>query len=187
MDYFTSDNHFFHTNIIKYCKRPFKSTDHMNSVMVERWNARVGPDDDIYCLGDFGFGDQDQIQRLFDRLIGRKHLIRGNHDKETRLVNGWVWVRDYFELRLGGEHVVLFHYAPRVWNRSHHGSIALYGHSHGGMPGNSQSLDVGVDCWDYAPVTLPEIKRRLTGLPKYTGYAQQAGGGDHHGRDEDAL
>lgn len=183
MQYFTSDNHFFHSNIIKYCNRPFRDVTHMNEAMVANWNSRVQADDEVFCLGDFAFGDKEPMQRLFDRLNGHKHLVGGNHDQDARELSGWVWVRDYHELR-GKDHMILFHYAPRVWNRSHHGSIALYGHSHGRMPGNSQSLDVGVDCWDYTPTTLDQIKRRLATLPKFVGYAEQAGGSDHHGSKE---
>lgn len=185
MIYFTSDNHFYHTNIIKYCNRPFKDTSHMNEMMILKWNERVQPNDDLYCLGDFGFGDRDELQTLFDRLNGRKHLVTGNHDKESLKLDGWVWVRSYHELKVEGEKWVLFHYAPRVWNRSHRGSIALFGHSHGTMPGNSQSLDVGTDCWDYTPITAQQIRARLATLPKYTGYREQAGGGDYHGGDRD--
>lgn len=178
--YFTSDPHFFHENVIRYCKRPFRDAQHMNESLIANWNARVTPSDDIFCLGDFGMADREDMQRLFDRLQGRKHLVAGNHDKTARKLRGWQWVKDYHELRINRQRVILFHYAMRVWRSSHKGSIALYGHSHGSMPGNSQSLDVGVDCWDYRPVTLEEIQARMAKLPKYTGYAQMAGGGDHH-------
>lgn len=50
----------------------------------------------------------------------------------------------------------------RVWNGSHHGSIMLYGHSHGNLPGNNQSTDVGVDCWDYSPCSLDQVVERLS-------------------------
>ena len=72
-----------------------------------------------------------------------------------------------------GTMVVLCHYAMRVWSRSHHGAIHLYGHSHGNLPGDSQSCDVGVDCWDFAPVSIEEIRVRLARSP---GRAER----DHH-------
>ncbi len=51
----------------------------------------------------------------------------------------------------------------------------LYGHSHGSLPGNSQSVDVGVDNgWGYKPVTLAQIEQRLKTLPEYKLV-------DHHG------
>ena len=43
--FFTSDSHFHHANIIKYCNRPFSSVEEMNQVMIERWNEVVKPDD----------------------------------------------------------------------------------------------------------------------------------------------
>lgn len=153
----------------------------MNEVMIERWNERVLPEDEVYHLGDFGFGEQEPLQKIFDRLNGRKHFVWGNHDKTGRKLNGWVWVRPYHELHVENQLIVLMHYAMRVWNQSHRGSTSLFGHSHGRMPGNSQSLDVGVDCWDFRPVALDEINARLATLPKFTGYAQQAGGSDHDG------
>ena len=72
-----------------------------------------------------------------------------------------------------GTMVVLCHYAMLVWSRSHHGAIHLYGHSHGNLPGDSQSCDVGVDCWDFAPVSIEEIRVRLARSP---GRAEP----DHH-------
>jgi hypothetical protein len=59
----------------------------------------------------------------------------------------------------------LSHYAFRVWNHSHHNSWNLYGHSHGLLPGNSQQLDVGVDCWNYTPCSYEQVKERLKTLP----------------------
>lgn len=117
--------------------------------------------------------DPDAILR---RLNGRKHLIFGNHDGQpTRHSQEWSSRGNYREIKLGSQHIVMSHYAMRVWNRSHRGSIMLYGHSHGSLPGNSQSLDVGVDAgWDYRPITLDEIQKRLKTLPLYKNP-------DHHG------
>ncbi len=178
--YFTSDTHFGHTNIIRYQNRPFRDVNHMNESLIANWNERVEQDDIIYHLGDFGFGDCNHLQKVFDRLNGTKILILGNHDKETQKLIGWQSVQHYHEIWFDKQMVVLFHYAMRVWHRSHHSSILLYGHSHGSMPGNSQSLDVGVDCWKYRPITLSEIQVRLKTLPKFVGYREQAGGSDHH-------
>lgn len=178
--YFTSDPHYRHKNIIKYQNRPFRDVNHMNEMLIQNWNTRVQPEDTCYCLGDFGFGDVNDLEPILSRLQGHKHLIIGNHDREGRKLKGWETVQSYVETHVNGQHIVLFHYAPRIWNRAHCGTIALYGHSHGHMPGNSQSLDVGVDCWEYRPVTLREIKTRLATLPKFNGYHTQAGGSDHH-------
>lgn len=173
MIWFTSDTHFCHSNIIKYSNRPFQNVVDMNVALIVNWNERVGTDDLIYHLGDFGFGKLNILQDIFDGLNGKKRLILGNHDKVARQLKGWEYINHYDEINIEDQHIVLFHYAQRVWNRSHYGSIALFGHSHGLMPGNSQSLDVGVDCWNYCPINFVEIQQRLATLPKYVGYRQQ--------------
>ena len=45
--WFTSDHHFGHENIIKYCDRPFNSVGHMNAAMIEAWNGAVAPGDTV--------------------------------------------------------------------------------------------------------------------------------------------
>jgi calcineurin-like phosphoesterase family protein len=178
--YFTSDQHYFHSNVIKHCNRPFADVETMNMQLIYNYNKLVQPNDTVYHLGDFGLGKRAELQEVLNELNGIKRLIAGNHDPTARKLSGWDWVKDYYELKYDGQLIVLFHYAMRVWRNSHYGSLALYGHSHGSMPGNSQSLDVGVDCWNYKPVTYDEITKRMSTLPKYTGYREQAGGSDHH-------
>ena len=74
----TSDWHFNHSNIIKYCNRPFKSVSEMNEYIVSEYNRLVQPGDIVYVLGDIGMGNLDEI---IPRLRGNKILISGNHDK----------------------------------------------------------------------------------------------------------
>lgn len=73
------------------------------------------------------------------------------------------------EIAVEGHGVVLLHYAMRTWPKSHHGSLHLYGHSHGAVPGDRQSCDVGVDCWNLRPVGLDEIIAHLGTLPERGG------------------
>lgn len=165
-DWFTSDLHFGHENIIRYCKRPFKDASHMTEGLIERWNDRVKPGDNVYVDGDFAFMTQADAQKVFDRLNGQKFLVRGNHDKVAVQIRGWVWIKDLVRIRSEGTDIVLCHYPMRTWDKSHHGSLMFHGHTHGTLPAFcNQSLDVGVDCWDYRPVTLNEIKARLKTLP----------------------
>ena len=99
MIYVTSDTHFSHANIIKYCNRPFKDTDEMNSILIKRWNETVDKNDDVYHLGDFAFAQRtdtsisykETLKRnltyLTSILNGRIHLILGNHDLKLRVMS----------------------------------------------------------------------------------------------------
>ena len=165
--WFTSDTHFGHSNIINYSSRPFADTCEMDGTLVRNWNAVVQPDDDVWHLGDFCYRGSRSPQSYLDRLVGRKHLIHGNHDgEETKTATGWASSQQMAEIVVDDTRLVLLHYAMRVWPKSHHGSLHLYGHSHGSLPGDRQSCDVGVDAWAYRPVGLADIRRRLATLPE---------------------
>lgn len=73
-----SDTHFGHTNIIKYCNRPFNSVEEMDEALIENWNSVVGSQDKVYHLGDVTLSAKKLA--ILDRLKGNKVLIRGNHD-----------------------------------------------------------------------------------------------------------
>lgn len=156
--FFTSDTHFGHYNIIKYCNRPWKTTEEMNEGLIERWNSVVRPSDDVYHLGDFCMGGREP--REFTRYLnGRIHLIRGNHDKHV-YDQGFVDVVPYKELKLNRKHIVLCHFPFRSWNRQHHGAWHLFGHVHGAMKFDDLlCLDVGVDAVDsdYRPLSLDQV------------------------------
>lgn len=166
--WFISDTHFGHNNIIQYSNRPFPDVETMNEQMVANWNALVKPTDTVYHLGDFAFMKYSAFKNLTWRLNGKIKLILGNHDKmiiqnTNELLRGGKFesIENYHELKVGGKMLVLFHYGQRVWNRSHHSSIHLYGHSHGSLPPHGLSVDVGVDCKEitneYRPIHLDEI------------------------------
>jgi calcineurin-like phosphoesterase family protein len=64
---------------------------------------------------------------------------------------------------VGEQRIDLCHYAFRTWNYSHKGSWHLYGHSHGTLPEieTSLSFDVGVDSWDFYPVSFDEVAAKM--------------------------
>lgn len=165
MKFYTADTHFGHDNIRRFCNRPFDNVAEMDKALTDNWNNVVGQNDEIYMLGDFTFYRGQQVLDIFSKLNGRKHLIRGNHDKHDTLSLPWASVQDYLEISDNGTKLVLFHYGMRSWNGMFKGHRHLFGHSHARLPGNSLSLDVGVDCWDYTPTTLPAIVSRMSTLP----------------------
>lgn len=77
--FFTSDPHFFHANVIRYCNRPYATVEEMNEALIGNWNSVVGPDDTVYCLGDFSLAIR-PVEIYSSRLQGHKKLIPGNHD-----------------------------------------------------------------------------------------------------------
>ena len=157
--WYTSDHHFGHENIIRLAKRPFSSLDEMHQVMVNRWNAVVKPDDIVWHLGDFTYKDKANAgYHILSKLNGKKQLIIGNHESNQILLHrSWETVNQYAEIQDGKTSVILFHYPIRSWNRMGRGSVHLYGHTHGNSAPFGKSYDVGVDVWNFSPVTLDEI------------------------------
>lgn len=160
--FFTADHHFGHRRILELCKRPFSDTVEMREEMIRRWNECVGPDDEVWHLGDFAYrASDDEIAAVFARLNGHKHLVVGNHDSTATRLLPWVTQSPLTEISIDGQSVVLCHYPLLEWRRYHRGGLHLFGHVHGNNPGVGRSCDVGVDCWDYQPVSLPEIMKRI--------------------------
>lgn len=79
MIFFSSDQHYWHNNVIRYCNRPFTSVEEMNELMVLAWNMNVKPDDIVYNLGDFSLAFR-AVETFPQRLLGTKYLVPGNHD-----------------------------------------------------------------------------------------------------------
>jgi calcineurin-like phosphoesterase family protein len=163
--WFTSDTHFGHVGILgsrMARPRPFKSIEEHDEVLVARWNGRVRPGDQVWHLGDFAYGaSAERCRDIFSRLAGKKHLVWGNHDNAREKALPWASQQERALVTVDGVSMVLGHYAQRVWYGMHRGDLHLYGHSHGSLPGTSASLDVGVDCWAWAPVQLSEIREAL--------------------------
>jgi calcineurin-like phosphoesterase family protein len=158
--YFTADTHFGDPRVLRIDKRPFKDVSEHDAALVERWNAVVGPDDEVWHLGDFALHvREERIADLLRGLNGRKHLIVGNNDGPATLAaEGWASVQHYAELNLDGTALVLCHYAFRTWKNMGRGWIDLHGHSHGKLGTQYRQYDVGVDVWDYRPVDLQTIR-----------------------------
>lgn len=155
--FFTADTHFGDHRTINIAGRPFASAAEMDAALIERWNARVRPDDEVWHLGDVARRG-DAVAGLLAQLRGRKHLLRGNNDPPaTATALGWASVGDYAELDLDGHRLVLCHYPFRSWNGQHRGALNLHGHSHGRLKPMPRQFDVGVDVHGFAPVTLTEL------------------------------
>src|SRR2546429_527154 len=117
MDFFTSDTHFGHANIIPYCSRPFASVPEMNEALIARWNDCVGPDDTVYHLGDFAMGLKSLWPEYRRRLNGKIVFTLGNHDAPLdafigMLLPGDEWCTDRVYQSNDGLAISLAHIPP---------------------------------------------------------------------------
>ena len=169
--FFSSDFHFNHDKVIIYSKRPFKDVNHMNEELINNINSVVGEHDTFYILGDFVFAKHvDQILYIRSRIKCKNvHWIKGNHDKyafSPLVEKAFKSIRDYLEIEIKGQKIVLCHFPILSWHRGHHGSWMLHGHSHGSLiyPNtlqNKRIADVGVDCWNFFPVSFEQLLEKF--------------------------
>ncbi len=136
MEYFISDTHFFHDNVIRFDARPFSTVEEMNKKLVENWNAAVSASDHVYILGDFCWKtaqDQEYLE-LVCSLRGHKHLVKGNHDPDkwtTIYAPMFDSISDYKELKVRGKHLILSHYPMPFYKADYNDNCwMLYGHVH---------------------------------------------------------
>jgi calcineurin-like phosphoesterase family protein len=163
--WFTSDTHFGHAKMLEL--RPqFSSTKQMDEYMVERWNTcGIRKSSRVYHLGDVGLCSGKYLTDIIDSLQGQIFLIKGNHDKLSRVKCGkFMWVKDVDYMHIGPQKIFLSHYPHRSWPGSGRGSIMLHGHSHGNLPDNPHhlSIDMCVDLWDFTPVPYELVLERMT-------------------------
>lgn len=173
-----SDTHFNHDAIRRYCNRPFDTVEAMNAAIIERWNARVRANDEIYLLGDFAFchSKLTPVADIFAQLNGRKHLIVGNHDEKNPAVMKlpWLTIDRLRTLKWEGTRAQLCHYPLESWSGAHHGALMLHGHCHGSLKRKvAHRFDVGFDVYPDGPVALSTL---VAMAAKQTFRAS-----DHHG------
>lgn len=172
--FFTSDTHFFHTNIIKYCpyRNIFSSITEMNYSLVSYWNSRIHENDVVFILGDVMFGSSQGRIDFLSELKGRKFLIPGNHDhdvlKKKRFISLFEEVLPSLTPIHFGEHfLVLCHYPLDSWQYKEKGAIHLHGHCHNLLPWNGEfkyirRVDVGIDTRiDLCPWSFAEIEQLI--------------------------
>ena len=161
MYYFTSDQHYNHDKIRDYCHRPFCTVEEMNEALIANFNSLVTKQDVTVHAGDFGFFKRrEDAEKVIKRLNGNHIFLKGSHDR---------WLTDnapfMYRRMIEGQFVVVCHYAMRTWERAHHGSFMLYGHSHGTLQPVGKQWDVGVDNNNFFPVSFDRVKEIMSKLP----------------------
>lgn len=176
--YITSDTHFNHSNIIKYCNRPFSDVNEMNNTLIDNWNKIVNKNDLVIHLGDFSFGKTiASIKKIRDKLNGDIILILGNHDylsQDDYIKAGFSHVYSKLEVNLYNTFCIFCHFQMLYWNKSEHGSMHFYGHHHketdkaeaiASMYASNRRFNAGVDLNNYTPINLYSIINELKNKP----------------------
>src|SRR3546814_13065649 len=125
--FFTADTHFGHGAGRALFGRPFATVAEMDAAMLAGWNERVGPDDEVWHLGDFALRmPTAEMDTLLGALNGRTHLVIGNNDgAETVRLRGWATVTPYPEIEAEGTRHARGHSPFRPMNVIPKGHLAL--------------------------------------------------------------
>lgn len=189
-----SDTHFGHTNSWEKFKladgsplRPFTSTEEMDETMIERWNAKVKPQDTVYHLGDVVINQKSL--HLVSRLNGRKILIRGNHDifKDKQYTD--VGFEQLHGVRVFVDKFILSHIPLHPDCVTERFKVNVHGHLHANevmwdVPVSMGVLDftppvkepdprylcVSVEHTNYEPLHFDEVQARIDKRWAETGY-----------------
>ncbi|MBP5725404.1 MAG: metallophosphoesterase family protein [Bacteroidales bacterium] len=178
--FFTSDTHFGHENILKYCSRPFADINEHDEELIRRWNEKVPEDGTVFHLGDVGFCSNKRMNEILEQLHGKIYLIIGNHDWR-RITEQHKWrfeeMTQQMSIMIGKHSIILNHYPlltyAGVW-KGQQATWNLFGHVHT-SPYTAQGLDhqrlnvlfptqydVGVDNNDFTPVSFEEVQQIIT-------------------------
>lgn len=175
--WFTSDLHFGHKNIIKFCNRPWKTTEEMDEALITNWNSVVGEKDIVFDLGDFAFATNSRWKELIQKLNGKHYLILGNHDitrwPGDKTMEMFDRVEQQMIIYIDNRCIYLNHYPYLCyggsWRKPEHAVWQLYGHVHtcpnsSGADGKRMihkfpyQYDVGVDNNNYTPISFKQVK-----------------------------
>jgi len=175
--WFTSDQHFFHANILTYCpNRIFPNVEEMNRGIIAGHNSVVMPDDEVYHVGDFSFREE-HIRSILAQLNGTHYLVSGNHDKtfikkdklgaSAKKYMGYGFRKIYNETYLNP--FLINHFPYLMEGDSGHdarytqyrpvdkGSWLIHGHTHSTIAVSGRMINVGVDAWDCKPVSYNQL------------------------------
>lgn len=155
-----SDTHLFHTNIIKYCNRPFNNIDEMNLTIINNWNSKISSNDNIVHLGDFALTTKSNFIELIKILNGNIFLMIGNHDRFSVSFyerNG-ISVIAKRDLVIQWENIYFSH-RPVIVPENYYN---IHGHIHEKESEYKNQINVSIEQMNYKPIKLFElIERRM--------------------------
>jgi calcineurin-like phosphoesterase family protein len=171
--WFIADTHFDHQAILKHQpNRKFANTNEMGDVFCETINKYVKRNDLLIHAGDFAWRAS-KVGRWRSKInVKEIWVTQGNHDaKSLRKHVSRLEQILFFKTR--DKHMVVSHYPQFSWKNSVHGSIHLYGHSHGASEDflnfhfpHRQSMDIGIDVnhtrtGEWRPLNIEEVLESL--------------------------
>lgn len=161
--WFISDTHFYHRNIIRFCKRPFTNTWEMNEALIKGWNARIKPWDKVYHLGDVALRvpNQHKFDELMGRLNGKKRLYIGNHDHIEQKA-----YRHFERIELWSGNIFrnfnfVCSHLPLKTGQMRNAEFNVHGHLHTVKLQDPRYINICVEHTDYLPVSLDEIRAMI--------------------------
>lgn len=168
--YLTSDLHLGHDREFIWKPRGCSSIQEHDDWLNEKFASELTEFDDLYILGDLMLGNNAIGLERLQRLPCRIHIVRGNHDTDTRweiyqhLLPNVVEVADVIRLKYKKFHFYLSHYPTLTGNLENDNlysmEINLYGHTHqktNFFEDRPYMYHVGVDSHDGLPVLLDDI------------------------------
>lgn len=183
MNWFTSDLHLGHVRINELCNRPYQSVQEMNDELFKNWCDRIMPEDNVYILGDVCMGKIDESLEIVKALPGTKFLVPGNHDRVFPAFNQLYvsskkpvdWRERYEQAGMHVMSTIVKYVASngRIITLSHfpyfaedardekydryrpinEGEWLWHGHVHNSWMIRDKMINVGVDVWNYKPVS----------------------------------
>lgn len=182
--YWSGDFHLGHGNLIDYCKRPYKNSQHQTERIVGSCNMRIHDDDTVVHVGDFiNYGNAkgvpgERIKPLvyLKMLKGNWVMVEGNHDGNNRLKT----VARYLFSRVAHFNVFVTHY-PTSSNRIPETlkkalpslvDFVVCAHVHDKWREwfdpelKLWNINVGIDVWKYMPISDDELAGHYVSLIK---------------------
>lgn len=154
-----SDTHFGHANIVRYCDRP---EDHEKQ-MLDNWKSLVKPGDQILHLGDLVFWkNPESWVEIVSLLPGEKFLVKGNHDRLSKLKgSGFTIIDPFITSSMAFTHRPISTMFPaptrEPWSINLHGHIHNNNHrAEGETFADKRYVNLSVEVIDYKPVRLSE-------------------------------
>lgn len=179
--WFTADLHLGHALVAGH--RGFPDTGSHDEAICLTWRLQVGPQDQVWVLGDVALAGLDEALSLIAELPGTKHLVPGNHDachpmhrnahkRQARFLRVFHSVQPFARIRLNGRYVLLSHFPYRAdrtaqvrysqYRLPDEGLPLLHGHTHSAERLRGRELHVGLDAWNLGLVPQDTVLEMLS-------------------------